>query len=119
MAESHPVELRIRIVRAYESGDESYPEIAARFDVGEASAKRWVWLYRRTGGVEAIPKAGGTPSIESGGHCRKSTSAASRLARPTRFVALPGARGIALPRLTVGTGSLTAATLVDPGDLWG
>lgn len=63
MAESHPVELRIRIVRAYESGEESYPEIAARFDVGEASVKRWVWLYRRTNSVEPSPKAGGTPSI--------------------------------------------------------
>jgi transposase len=62
MAESHPVELRIRIVRAYEAGDESYPQIAARFDVGEASVKRWVWLYRKTGGVTPSPKAGGTPS---------------------------------------------------------
>lgn len=62
MAESHPIELRLRVVKAYESGDESYPEIAARFDVGEASAKRWVWLYRRTGNVEPTAKAGGTPS---------------------------------------------------------
>lgn len=62
MAESHPIELRLRVVKAYESGDESYPEVAARFDVGEASAKRWVWLYRRTGHVEPTPKAGGTPS---------------------------------------------------------
>lgn len=63
MAESHPVELRLRVVKAYESGDESYPKVAARFQVGEASAKRWVWLYRRTGQVEPTPKAGGTPSI--------------------------------------------------------
>jgi transposase len=62
MAESHPVELRIRIVRAYMAGDQSYPEVAARFGVGEASVKRWVRLHRRTGGVEPSPKAGGTPS---------------------------------------------------------
>ncbi len=65
MAESHPIELRLRVVKAYESSDESYPEIASRFDVGEASAKRWVWLYRRTGQVKPTPKAGGTPSIVS------------------------------------------------------
>jgi transposase len=57
--------------------------------------------------------------IESGWLCRSSTSAASHLATPTRFVALPGARGIASPRLIVGSGSLTAATRVNPGDLWG
>jgi transposase len=62
MAESHPVELRARVVAAYESSDESYPEVAARFQVGEASVKRWVWLHRRTGHVEPTPKAGGTPS---------------------------------------------------------
>jgi hypothetical protein len=44
MAESHPVELRIRIVRAYESDDESYPEVAARFDVGEGHGQALVWL---------------------------------------------------------------------------
>ena len=63
MAESHPVELRSRVVTAYESGDASYPEVAARFDVGEATVKRWVRLHRRTGDVEPTPKAGGTPSI--------------------------------------------------------
>jgi transposase len=63
MAESHPVELRSRVVAAYESGEASYPEVAARFDVGEATVKRWVWLHRRTGDVEPTPKAGGTRSI--------------------------------------------------------
>jgi transposase len=65
MAEAHPIELRTRVVSAYESGDESYPEIAARFHVGEASVKRWVWLHQRTGRVQPRPKAGGTPSTVS------------------------------------------------------
>lgn len=65
MADAHPVELRARVVGAYEAGDLSYPEIAVRFGVGEASVKRWVWLHRTTGGVEPKPKAGGTPSIIS------------------------------------------------------
>ena len=62
MAEAHPVELRTRVVTAYESGTGSYPAIAARFDVGEASVKRWVRLHRRKGDVTATPKGGGTPS---------------------------------------------------------
>jgi transposase len=63
MADAHPIELRARVVNAYDAGDQSYPEIAMRFGVGEASVKRWVWLHKKTGGVEPKPKAGGTPSI--------------------------------------------------------
>jgi transposase len=59
MAEAHPLELRRRVVEAYESGDESYPEVASRFAVGEASVKRWVLLFAKTGTVEAQRKAGG------------------------------------------------------------
>lgn len=62
MAEAHPVELRERVVRAYEAGEGSYPEIAARFCVGEATAKRWVWQYRAQGDVTPRRKGGGTPS---------------------------------------------------------
>lgn len=62
MAEAHSIELRIRVVAAYESGVGSYPEVAARFDVGEASVKRWVQLQRREGDVAPTPKAGGMPS---------------------------------------------------------
>jgi transposase-like protein len=63
MAESHPIELRVRVVRAYESGTGTYPQIAAQFEVGEASVRRWVRLHRRAGDVSPTPKAGGTPSI--------------------------------------------------------
>jgi transposase len=62
VAESHPIELRIRVVAAYESGTGSYPEIAVLFDVGEASVKRWVRLKRRLGNLAPTPKGGGTPS---------------------------------------------------------
>ena len=62
MAEAHSVELRIRVVGAYESGVGSYPEVAAQFDVGEASVRRWVRLQRRHGDVAPTPKAGGMPS---------------------------------------------------------
>jgi transposase len=62
MAEAHPIELRKRVVAAYESGIGSYPDVAARFDVGEASVKRWVRLQRRAGDVAPTPKAGGRTS---------------------------------------------------------
>ena len=62
MAEAHPVELRKRVVEAYEAGDGSYATIATRFDVGEASVKRWVWQFRREGHVRPRPKGGGNHS---------------------------------------------------------
>jgi transposase len=62
MAEPHPIELRRRVVAAYEAGVGSYPEVAERFDVGEASVKRWVRLKRRLGNLIARPKGGGRRS---------------------------------------------------------
>jgi transposase len=62
MAEAHPLELRIRVVEAYEAGDGSYSVIAGRFAIGEASVKRWVRLQRRRGELSPTPKAGGTRS---------------------------------------------------------
>ena len=62
MAEAYSLELRERVIRAYESGEGSYPDLAVRFAIGEASVKRWVLLFRKQGTVEPLPKAGGTPS---------------------------------------------------------
>jgi transposase len=62
MAEPYPVELRERVVRAYERGDGSYADVGTMFDIGEASVKRWVSRHRRYGSVAARPKRGGTPS---------------------------------------------------------
>jgi transposase len=62
MAEPHPVELRLRVVLAYEEGDESYAAVGARFAVGEASVKRWVARHRRRGDVVPTPKGGGVHS---------------------------------------------------------
>jgi len=53
-----PIELRERVVAAYEDGAGSYREIVERFGVGEASASRWMSLKRRTGSLEPR-KAGG------------------------------------------------------------
>ena len=62
MADPHPIELRERVVAAYEAGEGSYEEIALRFSIGPASVNRWVRLSRTRGDVSPQPKGGGTPS---------------------------------------------------------
>ena len=62
MAEPYSITLRERVVAAYEAGAGSYPEVAERFSLGEATVKRWVWLKRKTGALLPSPKGGGTPS---------------------------------------------------------
>ena len=62
MPEAYSIELRERVVRTYEAGEGTLPEVAERFSVGEATAKRWVWLQRAQGHVEPKKKGGGTPS---------------------------------------------------------
>ncbi len=65
MPEPHPVELRTRLVEAYERGEGGYVMLARRFCIGEATAKRWVWQYHREGHVQPKKKGGGTPSTVS------------------------------------------------------
>lgn len=67
MAEAYPVELRERVVDAYESGVGSYPEVGAMFSIGEATVRRWTALKRRRGSVEPTRKGGGTPSRVTAG----------------------------------------------------
>lgn len=62
MPEAYPIELRQRVVDAYEAGEGSYPVVAKRFRVGEATVKRWVTQYRDVGHVRPRKKGGGTPS---------------------------------------------------------
>lgn len=54
-------DLRLRVVQTYEGGADTVEEVAARFDVGPASLKRWVWLWRATGSVQPKEAKGGRP----------------------------------------------------------
>lgn len=62
MAEAYPIELRQRAVQAYEAGEGSAVAIAARFKIGEATVKRWLWRHRDHGHVLPTKKGGGTRS---------------------------------------------------------
>ena len=55
------VDLRLRVVQTYENGTASAEVVAARFCVGSASLKRWVWQWRATKSVEPKPRHRGRP----------------------------------------------------------
>jgi|SRR5215471_8343285 len=63
MAEPYALELRQRVVSAYEAGEGSYRAIAGRFSLGEATVKRWIWRRQRDGDLRPRQKGGGTPSL--------------------------------------------------------
>lgn len=58
MPGAYPVELRERVIAAYDDGEGTYEELAERFKVGRATVNRWLGLARRTGSVEAKPMGG-------------------------------------------------------------
>ena len=62
MPNPYPTALRERAVRAYESNDETYVEVAERFAIGEATLQRWVRRQRDTGVLDPLAKAGGWAS---------------------------------------------------------
>lgn len=53
------------MVDAYESGAGTYAMVGRRFDVGEATVKRWVAQFRREGHVEPRSKGSGPRSTIS------------------------------------------------------
>ena len=61
MPEPLSVDLRKRIVAAYESGDVTRDEVAELFQVGRASVNRLVRRFRETGNIEPSPHGGGKP----------------------------------------------------------
>ncbi len=54
-----PIEVRKRAVAAYDSGAESYDEVAARFAVSRRSLQRWVEKMRDSGTVDPAKPGGG------------------------------------------------------------
>jgi transposase len=61
MPEPLSLDLRERIVAAYERGDLTRDQVAEMFQVGRASVNRLVRRFRETGSVEPNPHGGGKP----------------------------------------------------------
>ena len=62
MPKPYPLELRERVVRAYEEHEEwTYEDVAEVFGVGRATVNRWVNRKRKTGSVEAKQTRGSRP----------------------------------------------------------
>lgn len=99
------LDLRRRVVKAYESSNETLAQVAHRFGVGEASVNRWVSLNRKKGSPAPLPHAGGPgPIIDDEGLKvmkalvdQKPDSNRDELARAYR-----GATGVVISVATVG-----------------
>jgi transposase len=62
MPAPHPIELRERVVRAYERSGESILVVAARFGVASAALQRWLRRKREADTVAPRERGGGNPS---------------------------------------------------------
>jgi transposase len=71
MPNPYPTALRDRAVRAYEAGEETCQQIAARFHVGIATLERWLRRQRLTGTLDPLAKAGGWTSPVEGDLLRR------------------------------------------------
>ena len=58
---AYSVDLRERVVAAYEAGGVTDEEVAELFQVGEATVHRWKQLKRVTGSLATRPHGGGMP----------------------------------------------------------
>jgi transposase len=55
------LDLRRRVLDAYERGEGSVGDVAARFSIGSASLSRWIKRKRTTGSPARAPRSGGSP----------------------------------------------------------
>ena len=60
-------DLRERVVTAYEKGEGTLEEVAERFGIGMATAKRWVWRWRKEGTLEPRRHPGNPPLVDDDG----------------------------------------------------
>lgn len=68
MPKPYPVELRQRVVGAYEDGEGTYEEVAVVYRLGRATVDRWLSRLRATGSLAAIGHRGGRqPRVDETG----------------------------------------------------
>ncbi len=64
--QSYSLDLRQRVVNAYEQGEGSIADIAEMFSVGQSFVKKMLRQWRATGDLSPLPHGGGrTASLES------------------------------------------------------
>jgi len=61
MAWAYSVDLRERVVRAFDVGGKTDHEVAELFGIGEATVHRWKRQHRETGRLEPLPHRSGNP----------------------------------------------------------
>lgn len=65
---AYSLDLRERVVAAYEKGDKSIAEIAASFSVGQTFLKKMLRQKRETGSLERLPQRAGVKRKLSPAH---------------------------------------------------
>lgn len=68
--QAYSLDLRQRVVRAYEQDQDSIAEIATRFGVGPTFVKKMLRQHRETGDLKERPHGGGRPASLSSKHRR-------------------------------------------------
>jgi transposase len=63
--DAYSMDLRVRIVRAYEGQEGSHANLAERFKVSERWVRGLLRQHRETGSIEPMPHGGGRPRIIS------------------------------------------------------
>lgn len=61
--QAYSLDLRERVVAAYEKGNESIAEIAAMFSVGETFLKKMLRQKRQTGSLRRLPQRAGAKKV--------------------------------------------------------
>ena len=66
--QAYSLDLRARVVNAYEKSDDTLAEIAARFSVGQTFLKKMLRQKRETGSLECLPQRAGAKRVLSAPH---------------------------------------------------
>ena len=66
---AYSLDLRERVVSAYEKGDRTIAEIAAQFSVGQTFLKKMLRQKRQSGSLERLPARAGAKRVLSETHC--------------------------------------------------
>jgi transposase len=67
---AYSLDLRERVVAAYEKGDQSIAEVAAQFSVGQTFLKKMLRQKRQSGFLERLPSRAGAKKLLSEAHRR-------------------------------------------------